>query len=155
MIDFEISCPICKKEEKPSTLLFDYNSELFEESYNWLNCPSLPPPEEKEEEEEEDVLLNEPIDYEELYFNADENIEEEEEEEIIYNHKSQDDNLSMIDKSLARSYQNHILEYQKWKETLHWNDKRVIWWVCNENPSHIWRESVKSRVTKCMLIMLR
>ena len=153
------SCPICRKKENPSSLLYDYNPELFEESYNWLNCPSLPPentsiisnPSNIEENYDfsiEDQLPDDilkPIDFQELYVDYDDTISIKEEEKNIPKKES----LNVIDRSLRRSLQNHILEYQKWKESIYWNDSRIIWWVCRQNPTHIWRESVKSRVSKC------
>ena len=110
------SCPICHKKENPSSLLYDYNPELFEESYNWLNCPSLPPentsiisnPSSNEgnfdypiDDQLPDDILK-PIDFQELYVDYDETTSIKEEEK----------------------------NFQK-KESL------------------IWRESVKSRVSKC------
>ena len=153
------SCPICHKKENPSSLLYDYNPELFEESYNWLNCPSLPPentsiisnPSSNEgnfdypiDDQLPDDILK-PIDFQELYVDYDETTSIKEEEKNFQKKES----LNVIDRSLQRSLQNHILEYQKWKESIHWNDNRIIWWVCRQNPTHIWRESVKSRVSKC------
>ena len=153
------SCPICHKKENPSSLLYDYNPELFEESYNWLNCPSLPPentsiisnPSSNEgnfdypiDDQLPDDILK-PIDFQELYVDYDETTSIKEEEKNFQKKES----LNVIDCSLQRSLQNHILEYQKWKESIHWNDNRIIWWVCRQNPTHIWRESVKSRVSKC------
>ena len=58
-----------------STRLFDVYPDLFEESYNWLNCPSLPPPSiedpYKEDYEELPADVFSPISYEELYINGD------------------------------------------------------------------------------------
>lgn len=133
-------------EEKPSSLLYDYDLALFEESYNWLNCPSLPPPSKEQSEEELPTELCKPIDFQELYVQSDDSEMPQPSFTSSYIHT---DSLNPIDTSLRRSLQNHILEYQKWKESIQWNDKRVIWWVCNEDPTHIWRESVRSRIGKC------
>ena len=40
-----ILCPICRKWETKSMLLVDEYPYLFEEAYNWLNCPTLRKPE--------------------------------------------------------------------------------------------------------------
>lgn len=152
-IDNQISCPFCRNQDKPSTLLYDYDPERFEESYNWLNCPSLPPP--SKEDMVEDELPDEvfkTIDYQELYFNTDDVDHSSQSMEFPLQQHSTPTN--MIDYSLQKSLRNHILEYQKWRETLQWNDKRIIWWVCNSNPEHIWRESVRSRIGSCFVLIV-
>ena len=132
------SCPHCRRKKAP--LLFDTHPDLFEESYNWLNCHSVPPPQPVEE-----VLYPEDsfeqIDFGELY--AEENADFAEHQIQAQPAQKQE---TMVDESLQRSLRNHLLEYQIWKESIEENDKRIIWWVCSTNPCHVWRESVKSRI---------
>lgn len=131
-----------------STRLFDVYPDLFEESYNWLNCPSLPPPSiedpYKEDYEELPADVFSPISYEELYINGDTEVDSD---ITLYPTQEEDEKeLSLVDHSMHQSIHHHILEYQVWKETLRYNDTRIIWWVCSVNPNHVWRESVASRV---------
>ena len=61
-------CPVCKREERQTMLLAEEYPELFEESYNWLNCPTLRKPSQPTElppDIPEDVLT--PIPFEHLY----------------------------------------------------------------------------------------
>lgn len=105
-----------------------------------MNCHSVPPPQPIEEVFfPEDSF--EQIDYGELY--AEENPEFTSQP---FQTKSPPKQETMVDESLQRSLRNHLLEYQIWKENIQENDKRIIWWVCSTNPSHVWRESVQSRV---------
>lgn len=132
-------CPICRKNS--SSLLFDTYPDLFEESYNWLNCHSLPPPQPQEDSYvPEDAF--EQINFGELYVDDDEL--EPTKLPTSLNRAVQD--KTMVDESLRRSLRNHLLEYQVWKDSIKDNDKRVIWWVCSQNPEHVWRESVRSRI---------
>ena len=139
-----------------STRLVDVYPELFEESYNWLNCPSLPPPsiedpvaESLMEDIPGDAMENlpedafKPISYEELYFSPESDAAPSSVSTLENDTPSE---LSDVDSSMRQSIRNHILEYQVWKETLGYKDMRIVWWVCSVNPNHVWRESVASRV---------
>lgn len=127
-----------------STRLVDVYPELFEESYNWLNCPSLPPPSIEDPvatDLPEDVFNS--ISYEELYFSPESDTAPA---PPAPRGSSVSSELSDVDSSMRQSIRNHMLEYQVWKETLGYKDTRIIWWVCSANPNHVWRESVASRV---------
>ncbi|KAK8830425.1 hypothetical protein WA577_006108 [Blastocystis sp. JDR] len=140
----EQSCPFCLSDHDVSTRLVDVYPELFEESYNWLNCPSLSPPsiEDPEATDLPEDVFN-PISYEELYFSPESDTAPA---PPAPRGSSVSSELSDVDSSMRQSIRNHMLEYQVWKETLGYKDTRIIWWVCSANPNHVWRESVASRV---------
>lgn len=167
-----ILCPVCRKWETKSLLLVDEYPELFEEAYNWLNCPTLRKPETSDISCENTDLSSIPpsecevedyctadiagFPFEELYIDS------------ATSHPSQlpitsspesstltpslsltlsSDPFDPATESLHRVLHNHLFEYRKWKETLRSDDSRVIWWVCSINNQHIWRESIRSRVS--------
>lgn len=144
-------CPVCKREERQAMLLAEEYPSLFEESYNWLNCPTLRKPSQPAElpvDIPEDVLA--PIPFEQLYLDP---------EEVKYTHsmskpafhvQEMHSRMDPVNESLNRVLQNHYIEYRKWKETLRSDDKRIIWWVCSFDVNHIWRESVRTRIRNGM-----
>ena len=144
----QVACPTCRREEQQSLLLADEYPELFEESYNWLNCPTLkkPTPSQRMSSDRDALPF---IPFEQLYTNAFTDEKPAPRPAILSTSVDRLGTLTPADpanESLNRALQNHIIEYRKWKERIHSDDASIIWWVCSCNNSHIWRESVRSRV---------
>ena len=143
-----VACPYCRHEEQQSLLLADEYPDLFEESYNWLNCPTLKKPSPSQtKSSDREVLPSFP--FERLYTNS------YSEELSTASPVTSSTSMSRLktftptdpaNQSLNRALQNHIIEYRKWREQIHSDDTSIIWWVCSYNTTHIWRESVRSRV---------
>ena len=140
-------CPVCKREERQTMLLAEEYPELFEESYNWLNCPTLRKPSQPTElppDIPEDVLT--PIPFEQLYLDPEKVTLSKNISKSVSQVQETPSTMDPVNESLNRVLQNHYIEYRKWKETLRSDDKRIVWWVCSFNVNHIWRESVQTRI---------
>ena len=167
-----VLCPVCRKWETKSLLLVDEYPALFEEAYNWLNCPTLKKPETNDISCEKMELSSIPpsecevdnycttditdFPFEELYVDSTTSLPPQlpttdSPESSTLNPSlslpSSSDQFDPATESLHRILHNHLFEYRKWKEALRSDDSRVIWWVCSTNNQHIWRESIRSRVS--------
>ena len=142
-----ILCTVFKREERQTMLLAEEYPELFEESYNWLNCPTLRKPSQPTElppDIPEDVLT--PIPFEQLYLDPEEVTLPGAIIKPVSHVQKTSSTMDPVNESLNRVLQNYYIEYRKWKETLRSDDKRIVWWVCSFNVNHIWRESVHTRI---------
>lgn len=153
----KVACPYCRREERRSLLLADEYPELFEESYNWLNCPTLKKPTANQvKSNDRDMLPS--IAFEQLYTSSPSDASAVSHSETFPTSVNRWNALAPTDpanESLNRALQNHIIEYRKWRERIHSDDAFIIWWVCSYNTTHIWRESVRSRVQQGRCIPFR
>lgn len=169
-----VLCSTCRKWETRSMLLAEEYPELFEESYNWLNCPTVRKEERKEaasspadlsftspplpqEMMDEDGFIDFP--FEELYVDSSsselprssptQSSSSSPSSSLFSSLSSPPPSFPSADpasESLHRVLHNHLVEYRKWRETLRSDDSRIVWWVCGADTQHIWRESVRTRV---------
>ena len=132
-------------------MLYIQEPNLFEESYNWLNFPYLPPPIDlcPETDLEASEEYSRPIDFEEL--EVDGSASSSTSNTLPDTHSTSVPTTgtpfqNQADSIFHNSMKKHQLEFRQWRDMLHTDSLYTLWWVCQQNSNHIWRESVKSRV---------